>query len=85
MFYLKILGTTSQQAPTFVLPEFELVTEPEEDFDEAENLQLLPTTSSMQFAETDPDVNSEGAFATVADKHFQKFKEIISKDPEQVI
>ena len=72
------------QNEAFVLPEFEIVTEPEEDFDESESEQSSVTNSEVQCCEMETELDTDGAFAEVVDKQFQKFKAIINRDPEQV-
>ena len=79
-----LLGVPAQQNEVFVLPEFEIVTEPEEDFDESEPEQSSVTNSEVQCSEMDTELDTDGAFAEVVDKQFQKFKTLINRDPEQV-
>ena len=79
------LGAKVQENDTCILPEFEIVTEPEErDPEEAESIQSLTSNSEFHHCQTETELDTDGAFAELADNQFQKFKRVISKDPEQV-
>ena len=77
-------GKNIQHQENFLLPEFEIVTEPEENTDETESDHSCVTNFEVQSDGLDTELDTEGTFAEVADKQFQKFKEIINRDPEQV-
>jgi len=82
---VKNQGKNIRHQENFLLPEFEIVTEPEENTDETESDHSCVTNFEIQSDGLDTELDTEGTFAEVADKQFQKFKEIINRDPEQVL
>lgn len=76
-------GNVSPKQSSLIFPEFELLTEPEplnakdEDVSQ-EKHTLLPSTTDNSYPDT------EGKFAEISDKQFEKFKTIIKREPEQV-
>lgn len=71
----------------FVLPEFELESEPEAESHTSEtgDASVVETSVHSPAKEAELDHDNDGAFAKIADKQFQKFKTIVSKMPGQVI
>ena len=82
-FYHSLSGIVSPKQSPLIFPEFELLTEPEpsnennEDINETKSDVPLPATD-------DSNLETEGKFAEISDKQFEKFKNIIKREPEQV-